>query len=539
MEDKKVLFPLLLFGIFFVLIAITGFFQIVITKRNMERLLLGQAETLFQSVAREIEMNMEYLILIEKSPSVITPNFLNVMAYDEAIVDDLYGQFSKTTGPEQAVSSLNNVFIADKNGKELSRKGSIKVDEAHLNLLLKKDRQTVIRMPSDKERSLFMGIKLADKLLFFDLNPEELENLRKLYIMKTIIENEAKRLNIANITIYDGSGRIYLGSKKGSKDLLSILKPLDSRYFPNYSMEILISSRLASDTIRRTNDNFIMLLLFLVLSGAAGIFLIFRLERKHALKLNEMEKDMVMKERLVSLGRLASGMAHEIRNPLNAISISIQRLKREFVPEPEKKDEYHKFLDIVRGELLRVNRIVEEFLLSTKTGQVMERHNVRGIIEEVVALLREKAERSDIAIHDETGSQVAIQCQKERMKQVFHNLILNGIEAIGKGGSIHISTSVDNQHVRILIKDSGPGIKKENLSKIFEYHYTTKDKGMGLGLPLSYMIVKDHGGDVQVVSEEGKGAAFVITLPGVAKSKAKTSAAIEAARRPAIPSGAS
>ncbi len=132
--------------------------------------------------------------------------------------------------------------------------------------------------------------------------------------------------------------------------MLSILKPLDSRYFPSYSMEILISNKLASDTIRRTNANFIMLLLLLVLSGAAGIFLIFRLERKHALKLNEMEKDMVMKERLVSLGRLASGMAHEIRNPLNAISISIQRLKREFVPEQDKKGEYNKFLDIVRGE---------------------------------------------------------------------------------------------------------------------------------------------------------------------------------------------
>ncbi len=125
------------------------------------------------------------------------------------------------------------------------RKGSITVDKAHLDLLLKKDRQTVIRMPSDREHSLFMGIKLADRLLFFDLSPEELENLRKMYIMKTIIENEKKRLNIADITIYDGSGHVYLGSDKRSKNVFSILKPLDSRYFPNYSMEILVSNRLA------------------------------------------------------------------------------------------------------------------------------------------------------------------------------------------------------------------------------------------------------------------------------------------------------
>ena len=138
-------------------------------------------------------------------------------------------------------------------------------------------------------------------------------------------------------------------------------------------MEILVSNKLAIDTFRRTSENFVMLLFFLVLSGAGSIYVIFRLERKHADRLTEMEKDMAMKERLVSLGRLASGMAHEIRNPLNAMGISIQRLKREFVPEQAKLDEYHRFLDIVRGELLRVNRIVEEFLLSTKSGMAMER----------------------------------------------------------------------------------------------------------------------------------------------------------------------
>ena len=513
MEDRKLIFPLLLFGIFFVLIGITGFFQIAITKRNMEGLLLDQAETLFQSVAREIEMDMEYLILIEKSPSIITPNFLNVMAYDEAIVDDLYGRFGKAKGPEQAGSSLKNVFITDKYGKEVLRKGSIKVDRAQVNLLLKKDRQTVIRMPNDRDRSLFMGIKTADRLLFFDLSLEELENLRKIYIMKTIIENEAKKLNIADIVIYDGSGNIYLGSDKKSKNVFSILKPLDSRYFPNYSIEIFVSNRLASDTIKRTSENFIMLLLFLVLGGAGGIYLIFRLERKHAVRLNEMEKDMVMKERLVSLGKLASGMAHEIRNPLNAISISIQRLKREFVPEREKKEEYDKFLDIVRGELLRVNRIVEEFLLSTKAGQSMEPHNLRAVIEEVVTMLREKADRLGVVIHNETAGQVLVEFQKERMKQVLYNLIMNGIEAMGKGGSILISTSLNSHHVRVFIKDTGPGIRREDLPKVFEYYYTTKDKGMGLGLPLSYMIVKDHGGDIQVQSEGGKGTTFVITLP--------------------------
>ncbi len=512
MNDKKILFPLLLFGIFFILIAITGFFQIAITKRNIEGLLRGEGETLFKSIAREIEVNMEYLTLIEKSPSIITPNFLNVSTYDEAIVDDLYSQLTKPTGSQNPIS-FNNLLITDRKGKQLELKGSMKVDEARRDLLLKTDHKTVIRLPSSADQTLFMGVKLSDRLVFVTLEPAELENLRKMYIMKTIVENEEKRLSVAEINIYDGSGRMYLGSAARPRDVFSILKPLDSHYFPNYSMEILMSNKLAIDTVKRTSGNFIMLLFFLMLGGAGGIYVIFRLETKHADRLKEIEKDMDMKERLVSLGRLSSGMAHEIRNPLNAIGISIQRLKREFVPEQEKKEEYYRFLDIVRGELLRVNRIVEEFLLSTKSGVAMERQNLHGIIEEVSTMLHEKAGTAGIRIVNESDENTALDCQRERLKQVFYNLLINCIEAMGTGGSITISSQSENSSVRVFIKDTGPGIKKADALKIFEYYYTTKDKGMGLGLPISYMIVKDHGGDVRVVSEEGAGATFVITLP--------------------------
>ncbi len=513
MSDKKILFPLLLFGIFFVLIAITGFFQIAITKTNIERLLRGEGETLFNSVAREIEVNMEYLTLVEKTPSIITPNFLNVSTYDEAIVDDLYGQLTKPAGPDQNDIPLNNKLVVDKRGKELERKGSIRVDKARLDLLLWSDRQTVITLPNSNDQSLFLGVKLPDKLIFLALSPEEMETLRKMYVMKAIVENEEKRLNIADINVYDASHKLYLGSDKLPEDVFSIIKPLNSRYFPNYSMEILVSNKLAIDTFRRTSENFIMLLSFLMLGGAGSIYIIFRLERKHEERLAEMEKDMAMKERLVSLGRLASGMAHEIRNPLNAMGISIQRLKREFVPEQVKLDEYHRFLDIVRGELLRVNRIVEEFLLSTKSGMAMERQNLRAIIEEVVTMLREKAHGSGVRIVDESDESVFIDCQKERLKQVFYNLFINSIEAMSGEGSISISIQSENPHAKVFIRDTGPGIKKADLPKIFEYYYTTKDKGMGLGLPISYMIVKDHGGDIQVLSEEGRGSTFVITLP--------------------------
>ncbi len=513
MGDKRLFFPLLLFGIFFFLIAVTGFFQITIIKTNIEGLLKGEGETLFKSIAREIEISMEYLSLLEKSPSIITPNFLNLMDYDEAIVDDLYSQLTRTGAQDQNSIPASSFLITDRNGKPIRRRGSIKVEQSDLHLLADKDHQTIIRMPSQEDHAIFMGIKLPDRLIFLKLSDKELEKLRKKYVMKAIIDNEEKRLGVVEINVYDPSGALYLGSDLRPEGVFSIMKPLNSRYFPKYSMEILVSNELATDTFKRTSISFVVLLLFLMLGGAGGIYVIFQLERKHAMKLSEMEKSMAMKERLVSLGKLASGMAHEIRNPLNAMSMSIQRLKREFVPEKGKEEEYYSFLDIVRGELLRVNKIVEEFLLSTKSGVPVERQKMHKVVEDVVTMLREKAGSKGIEILNESDENALIECQQERMKQVFYNLIMNSMEAMGKGGRIRISSEYQNDKLRVLVRDTGPGIKKEDLMRIFEYHYTTKDKGMGLGLPISYMIVKDHGGDIRVASEEGKGTTFIITLP--------------------------
>jgi signal transduction histidine kinase len=435
------------------------------------------------------------------------------MTYDEAIVDDIVNQLS---GPPDGTNdiALKNVIVVDKNGAQIERKGTVRVSRADMDQLINKDQQAVIRMPSDADRGLFMGVRLPHKVVFFYLAEPDLQDLRKLYIMKTIIENEQKRLGITEINVYDGTGGLYLGSQERPENVFSIVKPLGSSYFPGFSMEILVSNRLATDTFRRTSSSFILLLFLLMLAGAGGISLIFRLDRRHAASLKEIEKDMAMKERLVSLGRLASGMAHEIKNPLNAIGMSIQRLKREFLPDAEeKKEEYRRFLDIVRGEVLRVNRIVEDFLLSTKSGMPMERQNLFGIIEEVVTMLQEKASGAGIRIANESDRDLFLDCQRERFKQVFYNLITNSMEAIGKDGVIQISSEMDGSKTRIILHDTGPGIKKDDLPKVFEYYYTTKDKGMGLGLPISFMIVKDHGGDIKVVSDEGKGTTFVITLP--------------------------
>lgn len=515
MRDKRTLFfPLSLFAIFFVLIAFTGVFQIRIIKENIEGILQAEGEILSKSIQQEIDRNIEYLDLLGKSPAIITPVYLNILSYDEAIIDDLYDELSRLSLSELDRTPYRHLLVTDEKGRQIERKGSISVVPSYFEALLKKGERTVLRMPSDVDQSLFIGVRAKDHLVFVDLDEEELKGLRKKAIVEAVLEAEEKRLNVSGISVFNPKGALYIGLRPGGGKGYKVVKPLSTRYFPNYTLEIRMSSDLVRDTQRRTTLSFVALLFMLLVGGAVGIYIIFRLERRHAEKLKEMERDMELKERLVSLGKLASGMAHEIRNPLNAMSMSIQRLKREFVPSAGKKDEYYKFIDIVRAELTRVNQLVEEFLLSTKSHAPMEDEKLRTIVEEVAIILGERADSKGVRIVNRVDGTLMVRCQKERLKQAFHNLVLNGIEAIAKDGTITISSEENGPSVRVAIKDTGPGIKKEALSKIFEYHYTTKDKGMGLGLPISFTIIKDHGGDIHVTSEEGgKGATFVITLP--------------------------
>lgn len=514
MTDRKtVFFPLLLFAIFFVLIAITGSFQIVITKGNIEELLRGEGEILAKSIQRQIDTNIEYLDLLDRSPSVLTPGILNIMPYDEAIVEDIYAVVIQTPLERAAQLPFDNLEGVDLAGRRIFRKGVLPDTSKRRAELLNKNQQTVIRMPSREDASLLMGIRMDRAVLFLNLSEKELERMRKKYIVKAIMENEVKGPNVVGIQVYDPSGRLYTGLVEDDTNVLKLTKALDSRYLPGYTLQILMSKQLASDVLRRTSISFVLLLLFLLLGGAAGIYIIFLLERRHSYRLAEMEKEMEVKERLVSLGKLASGMAHEIRNPLNAMSMSIQRLKREFVPSEEKKEDYYRFCDIVRSELLRVNKIVEEFLLSTKTKAPMEEVGIYLILDEVATILGEKARSKGIEIRNRADGSCTVVCQKERIKQAFHNLLLNSIEAMEGRGSVELWTDTDGFNLRVHLKDTGPGLKKQDLLKVFEYYYTTKDKGMGLGLPISFMIIKDHGGDIQVTSEEGKGAHFVVILP--------------------------
>jgi len=512
-----------LFAILFLLIAITGYFQISIIKENIEDLLRGEGEIVYTHIRREIDINLEYLGLLEKSPAIITPNFLNAMVSDEAILEDIYTLFSNTGTADAGNIPLSNFAIIDPNGNVIFKKGGFVIPQASLKALLAKEKDTVLKMPAHKDPALVMGMWAKGRIVFFSIDRQELDGLRKKFVIKDVLEREERRFNVVGITIYDDKGLPYLAIYGEKANAFALSKPLDSPFLPGHRMEVLISRGLADDTLRRTTFSFIITLIFLAGSGAIGTFVIFILERRHEKKVEEMEKRLALRERLVSLGRLASGMAHEIRNPLNAISLSVQRLKREFSPAEEKREEYDQFLDIVRSELTRVDRIVEEFLLSTKANIPFSQEKLYTIVEEVLMVIKEKAASRNVELKNSVHADIVIESQKDRLKQAFYNIIVNGVEAIQSKGAVELFTEKRGGGVDVIIKDSGAGIKEEEKGRIFEYYFTTKDKGIGIGLPISYIIIKDHNGDIKVNSEEGKGTTFVITLPLKQPSKEKGS----------------
>jgi PAS domain S-box-containing protein len=215
-------------------------------------------------------------------------------------------------------------------------------------------------------------------------------------------------------------------------------------------------------------------------------------------------------DKLAAVGQLAAGVAHEIRNPLTSM-----RGYTEFLILDETDPQRKEFLDIILDEIERVNNIVEEFMVLAKPKAIeLEEKNIIPVIKNVVSLLEFEARKRNVRLHLECQEEIIqVECDENRLKQVFLNFIKNGIEAMPSGGDLIVRTSVNNQNVQISIQDTGIGISEEKLKKLGEPFYTTKKNGNGLGLMVSFKIIESHNGRVYVESELNKGTTFNILLP--------------------------
>lgn len=226
-----------------------------------------------------------------------------------------------------------------------------------------------------------------------------------------------------------------------------------------------------------------------------------------------LEADLRRRDRLASMGALASGVAHEVRNPLNAISVIVQRLRREFIPRTDE-GEYRQLTQVVAGEVERVNRIIQQFLeLARPPALAKTRVELASILERAAETVEPQMVAAGLRLERDFSGVGEAQVDADQLHQALLNLLVNAVEATDEGHIRLAARSLPEGWVEIGVADTGPGIPVEDAERIFDLYFTTKAAGAGLGLSLVHRIVAEHGGRVEVQSDRGAGARFVILLP--------------------------
>jgi len=249
-------------------------------------------------------------------------------------------------------------------------------------------------------------------------------------------------------------------------------------------------------------------------AGILGMAAIFHNQNTHMLEVKALEAEVLQRERLSALGNLAAAVAHEVRNPLNAISMGLQRLKMEFQPI-EDRNEYSHLTELILGEARRLNSIVEQFLSLARPVEIKAKAlPLQEFLKELAALEEGQARQSNVRIQVIAAPNLpALKADPNHLTQVLLNLMLNGLQAMPEGGTLTLEAKASGNNFRISVTDTGPGIPPENLSRIFEPYFTTKAKGSGLGLAITRRIVEAHGGTITVTNEARGGCRFLISLP--------------------------
>ncbi|HSR11016.1 MAG TPA: ammonium transporter [Thermodesulfobacteriota bacterium] len=237
--------------------------------------------------------------------------------------------------------------------------------------------------------------------------------------------------------------------------------------------------------------------------------------RKASARLEETQRQLFQSEKLAALGKISAGIAHEIRNPLTSIKILIHSLVEETATDASKE----KDLGVIESEIERVNKIIRQFLdFARPRPPSLELQDIRHTLEETLALMNYEMESQRVSVERKYAPELPlIPLDREQMKQVFLNLLLNAAQAMDGGGVLTVSTSLNvdggSGFVDVSIRDTGPGIAEDVKNRIFEPFFSTKEEGIGLGLPIAQRIVEEHGGKIRAENGPGEGTTFRVSLP--------------------------
>ena len=317
-----------------------------------------------------------------------------------------------------------------------------------------------------------------------------------------------------SMLVQRGGTLTRMRTAEGRSRALEVTRPLVLDGGRTGLLQIRLSAAPMEEAWRRDRTATLVIVLSVLALGALGLATIFLVQHRHLARVTTLEAEVARRRRLSMLGDLTAGVSHEIRNPLNAISMGLQRLRTEFKPAMDR-EEYDRVLELVTGEVRRLNALVEEFLTLARPPVLKpEPVAVASLVDEVVGLIEPEARRGGVRVERFVPEGLPpLAADRDRLKQVLLNLTRNALEAMPEGGTLRLEARATSRGLTLAVSDSGSGVPAEMRPRVFEPYFTTKVRGLGLGLAIARQIVEAHGGTIDVEPAAEGGACFRIHLP--------------------------
>ncbi|MGD0279024.1 MAG: ATP-binding protein [Smithella sp.] len=555
-------------AIFVVLILITGFLEISRSENNLLAFMEDQALSTIGVLQRLTEENLKSIIAVpeKKSSNLKTAN-QDETSYSKKWVIEAITALAKNLDEQWKKGKINSdylrKFAADNNfsylgllnahGNAVYQSGHLQTNLLNANELVKNGRKLttleLIAKIGEKQKIGFIALRRKDNSgtvvisldktgsVYWILKVAGEKGMNKIgeghgIIYMQIINEHNKLLSSVGQPAPDLrsndfnfkeilAGNVKIASRKvdyAENRILDMAAPLFLDKKIVGIVRIGLDRRSMDKSLVENRQHIFVFMFFIVVIALLSMWLLYHDQNRHLAGIVEMERQLEKAERLSSLGQLAAGVAHEIRNPLNAISMATQRLKRDFIPsDPRKAEDFQNLSGVIRDEIKRLDQIIEEFLTFSKSRRLdFCKFSITEVLQKIVSLIREEASTRGITIETTWRDAPAlISMDVNKLQQAFINLIKNAMESItASEGGIFITVDKEGKnYIVVRISDTGCGMTPKEIESIFNPEYTTKEKGLGLGLPLAFEIIRGHGGDVRVISNKGKGTTFEVILP--------------------------
>lgn len=315
--------------------------------------------------------------------------------------------------------------------------------------------------------------------------------------IRSINKEGRKLFRLNNSFLGEGLDILFDENEKLEKILLDVL-----------SSNKKISNKELKLNIKSGQEIYVKLIaypLYNILDEVEGVVIVL----EDISKIRKLESQIRRAEKLSAVGELASGIAHEIRNPLGIIKTIAQTINSDI-----EDDEIREGLDIIIHEINRANMVIKGLLDFAKPDiHQKKNHSIDKLISEVLLITKKYTQQHNVKVNYIVKDSKNILVDVDKLKQAFINIILNAVQAMPEGGNFDVELSTKDEFIKISFKDTGIGIPEDIIEKIFDPFYTTKDTGTGLGLAITHRIIEEHKGYIEINSELGKGSEINIYLP--------------------------